>query len=203
MNREEDSRFASKPVEPTDAELVGRALSGSSRAFATLVSRHQGLITGVARRFGTSGMEAADVVQDVFLHAYGVLRQLKNPERFAAWLYRLAVNRCMDVRRQDRSRQRALDGLMNEKQSPATAGSVLDALSRSETREIVRAAVEQLSDELREVVYLRYFNGLTYEHIADMLNVPFTTVDGRLRRAKAQLMRELSAGGGLSPDVNG
>jgi len=192
MNREEDSRFASKPVEPTDAELVGQTLSGSSRAFATLVSRHQGLISGVARRFGASGMEAADVVQDVFLHAYEVLRQLKNPERFAAWLYRLAVNRCMDVRRQDRARQRAVDGLLKERQSPETGDSVLGAVSRAETRDLVRGAVERLSDELREGVYLRYFNGLAYEHIADMLGVPLTTVDGRLRRAKAQLMRELS-----------
>ena len=192
MNREEDSRFASKPVEPTDAELVGQALSGSSRAFATLVRRHQGLISGVARRFGAyAGMEAADVVQDVFLHAYQVLGQLKNPERFAAWLYRLAVNRCLDIRRQSQARERAVQGL-SKRVSAGSDDPVIEAVSRRETRACVREAVDRLGDDLKEVVYLRYYEGLAYERIAELLDVPMTTVDGRLRRAKAQLMQELS-----------
>ena len=69
---------------------------------------------------------------------------------------------------------------------------MLDAVSDAETRQLVREAVDRLTDDLKEVVYLRYYNGLTYDRIAELLDVPMTTIDGRLRRAKAQLMQELS-----------
>jgi RNA polymerase sigma-70 factor, ECF subfamily len=184
------------PDFPSDAELVELTLDGSPRAFGELVKRHQKLIAGVARRFGTTGMEASDLVQDVFLHAYETVGQLEQPERFAAWLYRLAVNRCVDLRRQSRTRQNATDGLAERMQSNPS-DPVVEEVERTELRGIVRGAVDELHDELREVVYLRFYNGLAYEEIAELLEVPLTTVDGRLRRAKAQLMQQLSRRTGL------
>ena len=181
---------------PSDAELVRMTLAGSRQAFGELVQRHQKLIAGVARRFGTSGLEVCDVVQDVFLHAYEVVGQLEKPERFGAWVYRLAVNRCVDLRRQSHARQNATDEIARSL-GDDPADPVAEEVERSELRGIVRGAVDGLSDELREVVYLRYYNGLAYEEIAELLEVPLTTVDGRLRRAKGQLMRELSRKTGL------
>ena len=185
-----------KGSSPSDAELVRLTLTGSRPAFGELVKRHQKLIAGVAKRYGASGVEAPDLVQDVFLHAYKAVSQLEQPERFAAWLYRLAVNRCVDLRRQGHARETATDGLA-QRLSREPANPVLDEIRRTELRGIVRGAVDELSDELREVVYLRYYNELAYEEIADLLGVPLTTVDGRLRRAKGQLMQQLSRKTGL------
>ena len=184
MNKGEDRR-------PTDAELVARTLAGATRDFAVLVTRYQGILYSVARRFGTPSAAPGDLVQDVFLHAYRALGQLKQPDRFAAWLYRLAVNRCLDIRRQSQARERAVQGL-SKRVSAGSDDPVIEAVSRRETRACVREAVDRLGDDLKEVVYLRYYEGLAYERIAELLDVPMTTVDGRLRRAKAQLMQELS-----------
>ena len=112
MNKEESTR-------PADAELVRRTLAGSSTAFTMLVTRYQGLVSGVLKRFGTSTTESADLVQDVFGHAYEVLGQLRQPERFAPWIYRLAVNRCVDLARQGQARQRAVEALA-ERTAPAS-----------------------------------------------------------------------------------
>jgi len=178
------------PGQIEDAALVRRALGGSREAFGDLVRRYQRLIAGVARRYGTAGLETADVVQDVFLHAYEVMRQLEQPERFGAWLYRLAVNRCVDLRRQGVTRQRVVDELA-QRPGGGPEDPVGEAVERGELRGLVRDAVDELADELREVVYMRYYSGLAYEEIAAVLEVPLTTVDGRLRRAKMQLMGRL------------
>jgi len=85
---------------------------------------------------------------------------------------------------------RAVDGLKSTL-SQTDDDPVGEAVSRAEERASVKAAVEALDDELKEVVYLRYYNGLPYDRIASLLEVPMTTIDGRLRRAKAQLMKEL------------
>jgi len=193
----------SKNVPPGDEEneqdlkLVEQILrSGTPEAFRPLYERYKDKVHNTAYRITGDATLAADVVHDVFVRVYERLEQFSFRSRFSSWLYRVAVNLATDAVRR-RSRERWLfAGRLGSRESaggvfPAAEDGPADAAESAETAEGVARAVAELSLKLREVVVLRYFEGLSYEEIAEVLGKSLGTVKSRLNRAHRKLGEKL------------
>lgn len=185
----------------SDEELVEACQAGETTAFDVLVSRWEDRIRGAAFRFLGSEEEARDVSQEAFLKAYRAIGSFKREARFSSWLYQIATNLCRDRLRRRRTRATvSLEELEEAGRTMVEAGPGADErLQQEELARSVRRAVSSLSDEQREVVVLKEYQGLTFLEIAQALDVPVSTVKTRLYRGLGQLRLHLAregAGGG-------
>jgi len=181
-------------VETSDEGLVERAVAGDAEAFGEIVRRWERRIYALA--YGILGREdeARDAAQETFVAAFRSLPNFRGEAKVSSWLHRIAVNQC--ITRQRRAKVRAevsieaaqVDGrarLASAQRSPA------GATETGQRAEAVRRAVAALPQELREVVVLKEFEGLTFQEIADALDVPLSTVKSRLYTALKQLRMRL------------
>jgi RNA polymerase sigma-70 factor, ECF subfamily len=171
-----------------DNELVGRARSGDADRFTTLVRRHQGRVYRLAWRM--VGPDAAeDVAQQAFLKAWLGLDQFTGASSFGTWLYRLAMNCCLDhLRHTQRFHPRPLEETEASLASDVDVAEVIvEALEQSERHGALAWALERLPSDDRLLLHLRLGEGLPYERIAELLGVKSSTVGTRLFRARARL----------------
>ncbi len=178
-----------------DAKLVERCLKGGEAAWEELVRTHTRRVFAICLRFTNNHTEAEDITQEVFLRVFRNLKSFRSGQgTFVVWLARLTRNLLIDHYRRgkmDRSTDSIEDQLplLEEK---ASLGSRTDALlAGREAGEILQAALQKLSPELRETVILRDLEELEYREIAQVLNVPEGTVKSRLNRARSELARIL------------
>lgn len=133
---------------------------------------------------------AAEVQQSVFVKALEV-GQTVQPERFRGWLFRVANNEAMSLKRREKVDRRAMQQIANTIGRQETTGSVLDRVSSSELAGRVQAALKQIPKEQQEVVRLRIYEGLKFAEIAKQTGVPLGTVLTRMRLALARLTKAL------------
>jgi RNA polymerase sigma-70 factor (ECF subfamily) len=187
-----------------DAELVDLARGGNSQAFQKLVVAHQARLFSVAYGMLRDRDEAMDVVQDAFIKAHRKLPEFEGNAAFSTWLYRIAVNLCIDRKRADaRRRKTDLDDAATRnldddplyaeaEYAPRMAGA--NPLRNSTDKELgaqIGKAMAQLSEDHRAIVLLREVEGMSYEEIATTLGVPKGTVMSRLFHARKNLQRLL------------
>lgn len=171
-----------------DSELVAAALRGESEAFASLVRGYQDRLLHAMYHLCGSTEEAEDVVQETFVQAYLKLDTFEGNSRFYTWVYRIAVNFALSRRRRRRP-QHSLD-LARETGGvePICEGeSPEHPLVRREAVEAVRAGIALLSEDHRAIIVLRDLHDLSYEEIAESLEINLGTVRSRLSRARCQL----------------
>ncbi|QEG29038.1 ECF RNA polymerase sigma-E factor [Gemmata obscuriglobus] len=179
-----------------DRRLIAECLGGQRDAFGTLVSRYQTRLYNSALRLVNSPEDAADVVQDAFLSAYQALSSFKGDAEFFTWLYRIAFNIAVSLKRKRRpsvslenySQQTGLDP-----DDPSEYVKPSAALERTEDERQLHGAIARLSSEHREVLLLKDIDGLKYEDIAEALGVPIGTIRSRLHRARLELRDLLAA----------
>ena len=173
-----------------DRRLIAECLAGRTSAFGELVRRYQDRLYNAVLRVVDHGEDAADVVQDAFLNAYQSLNSFKGDSEFFTWLYRIAFNAAITLRRK-RKAVLSFDGgderaaTEPADQSEYTRPGV--ALERSEEDGQLQAALTRLSPEHRVVLVLKDLEGQKYEDIAQVLDVPIGTVRSRLHRARMEL----------------
>lgn len=192
---------------PTDEELVRRFQSGDVEAYSELVLRYQDRIFTLCLRWMHNRSVAEEVAQDAFLAAYRALDRFRGDARFSTWMYRIAINHCKNRRlyrqRRAQGRHEPLEGRDPDGDGPkrqlADDGPGTDvAVHRSEASSILQAGLAELDEDYRSIILLRDIDGLAYEEIADILDLPKGTVKSRLHRARAQLARVLART--VSPD---
>jgi RNA polymerase sigma-70 factor (ECF subfamily) len=186
-----------------DRALV-RALSSDDpnerrRALSELYDRHQQRVYNTAYRVLGSAADAQDVSQEVFLHVADRIRSFRGDSSLTSWVYRVTVNMAIDARRRAKRRAPPRSGaragedgadLESASARPGLAepeGNPEESAARAETERKVHAALDRLSPKLRAVVVLRYFENLSYEDLADVLQTSIGTVKSRLNRAHAAL----------------
>jgi len=186
----------------TDEALVREFVrTGSRAAFSQLYYRYKDKVFNTAYRIVGEYEGARDVAHDVFLKVYVEAPGFMFKASFSSWLYRIAVNRSLDeARRAKRRRTSSVDALPGElasgRDSDLPESSVIGKEAGAEFAE----ALSALSPKLRTVITLRYFEGLTYEQIAEVLGRPIGTVKSRLRRAHHKLGDKLNAMGFTPPE---
>lgn len=128
--------------------------------------------------------EAADVTQQIFLQTYRTIRQFSGRSRFETWLYRLAINECLQFRR--RAMRRPFEPVEVE-----PADHRAGPTARVQDRELLELALQRLDPELRSLFLLREVEGLAYRELAEVLEISEGTVASRLNRARSQLKENL------------
>jgi RNA polymerase sigma-70 factor (ECF subfamily) len=177
-------------VNDADRRLIAECLGGNQDAFGELVTRYQTRLYNAALRLVQSPDDAADVVQDAFLNAFQSLHTFKGDAEFFTWLYRIAFNTAISLKRKKRptvslEANAGETGINPDDPSEYVKPGV--ALERSEAEQQLAAALARLSPEHREVLLLKDIDGLKYEDIAEMLGVPIGTIRSRLHRARLEL----------------
>lgn len=161
------------------ASVVAACRSGNRDAQRCLYdSCHHEIYRLAVRMVGQE--DAADVTQQVFMQAFRKLEQFSGRSKFQTWLYRLAINEALQFRR--RSRRHAMQHIEEETLDEAPSHA-----SRTEQREAIEFALQQLDPELRTIFVLREVEQLSYQEIAETLSVPEGTVGSRLNRARREL----------------
>ena len=178
----------------SDEALAERVrASGDAAAFSLLVHRYRGRIIALARRMltGSNSDEAEDVAQEVFVAAFDKRASFRRGESFRPWLYRIAVNRCLDRLRSQSRRPSILD--IGSVPEPSLRGAEpIDTLLAEEGEARLREAVAALPPKLRAVFVLRHLDDLSYDEIAQASGLPLGTVKTYLFRARADLRAALS-----------
>lgn len=167
-----------------ELSLVKKAMRGSPKAFGELVRREQEALYRMAFLYTRQEDDALDAVQECILKAYQGLKGLREPEHFKTWLTRIVINCATDV-----CRKRRPDAPLEEAGFLPEEGSL-----SAEERMDLRDALERLPDKYRDVVKLKYFDGLTIREISEATGAAEGTVSSQLSRAIKLLRKELKEG---------
>lgn len=208
MSREKPSKpspvggSGKQPAEETDVELVGRCRLGDGTAFEVLLGRYRRKVYGLAMGMVGNREDAMDVTQDAFIRAFRHIHTFQGDSSFYTWLYRITMNLCIDhVRKAGRFRAAPYeDGVAREELdrgdvpvlpvrhdlNPAKAARRREVMAR------VAKALEDLPPHHRAVIVMREFEDMTYEEMAQVMQVPKGTIMSRLFHARHKLQKALA-----------
>ncbi len=191
-----------EPIVDVDAALVERVQRGDQKAFEMLVVKYQRRIERLIARMVRDVDLVEDIAQEAFIRAYRALPNFRGESAFYTWLYRIAVNtakKAMIGLKRDPVLTESAMAAVNEEDEGASR--VENELSDGETpesvlasrqiAETVNAAIESLSEDLRQAITLREIEGLSYEEISELMNCPIGTVRSRIFRAREAIATRL------------
>jgi RNA polymerase sigma-70 factor (ECF subfamily) len=175
----------------TDEQLIANHLNGDTEAFSLLVGRYETELYRYLVSFTGQPSVAEEAFQEAFLQVHLVAERFEQTRKFRPWLYTIAVNKARDILRargrrpsvqitsvDDKSSESDLWAhLLREEDTPETL------YEQKELRELVHTVIGQMSENLREILLLAYFNQLQYKEIAEVVGVPLGTVKSRLHAA--------------------
>jgi RNA polymerase sigma factor (sigma-70 family) len=170
-----------------EADLIGRAKRGDPHAYEELVNAYQGIAFRTAYVIARNAADAEDAAQEGFVKAWRALGRFRDGAPFRPWLLQIVANEARNRRRSAGRRDHLALRAATEEPSGGAAPSPEAALLNAETRTRLLAAVNDLSDDQREVITLRYFLGLSEQEVAETLGVAQGTVKSRNARALERL----------------
>jgi RNA polymerase sigma factor (sigma-70 family) len=184
-------------VAESDEHLIRDALAGDQRAYRELLARHRQSIYHVIFKIVRNPDEAADLVQETFMKAFGSLASYRFEYRFSTWLYKIAANSAIDHLRKKR-----IEALSLDKPVPTHDGEVAleipdwshspeEDLFRKRRAVTIGEAIASLPIKYREVIVLRHQQDKSYDEIAGQLHIPVGTVKARIFRARELLKKKL------------
>jgi len=171
-------------------DVINACRRGDPDAFRALFEAHKDRVYSIALRYSGDAAAAMDIAQDTFLKVLSRIREFRGDADVETWIYRIAVNACMDHQRRTRRMMPFLGELIDT--ISVRSDSVLHRLMRDQTAGDIQRVVARLPAEQRMVVVLRYTEGLSYDEIAQILRCSAGTVASRLNRAHKILERKLS-----------
>lgn len=176
-----------------DDQLIEQTLEGNRDAFGELVTKYQVRLYNTMIQVVGNREDAYDVTQDAFMQAYLRLDTFRQSSKFYTWLYRIAFNAAIGMRRRYRMyrasesiQQDMNDQFVDRERRPD------EKLISEENINVVREVVNGLEDDFRSVVVLRELEEFSYEEIAEILDIPIGTVRSRLHRARIMIRDQLS-----------
>jgi len=184
-------------IEPRESDSTARKAATDPSALGVLYEAHRTLVFNVCFRMLGDWQEAENLTQDVFLRAYKSLHQLRGEARVSTWLYRVAVNLCLNhQRRQRRERWLSLDWLFESQGESASSLPVEEKTPRTDLEEresagLVQSAIQALPERQRAALVLHLYERLSYQEIAAVMQCSVASVESRLHRAKQNLAKNL------------
>jgi RNA polymerase sigma-70 factor (ECF subfamily) len=186
------------PLEEPDDHLIAGLRAGDEVAYEALLSRFQQPVFNLVSRLLKDTGEACDVVQEVFLKVFRKIDYFRGDSSLKTWIYRIAVNEAHNHGRWNGRHRRQEVGLDGGEDSrgpcdtlSAPGDSPFDYVLDRERHRLMEGALAELSPSFRSVVVLRDVEDLSYEEIAEILDVPLGTVKSRILRGREALRREL------------
>lgn len=183
-----------------ERRLIEQAAAGDNAAFEQLVTQYEKLVYSVAFRMTGNREDALDLSQETFVKVWKSLSLFKFESAFSTWIYRIAGNVCLDfLRRQKRTRSLTVSedevqlDLPDDRQDPEQM-----AIDRARQEEL-NEALASLEPEYRAALTLRAVSGLSYQEIADVLDIQPGTVKSRISRGRERLRKKLASPGNKVP----
>lgn len=171
-----------------DEELLHQLAHGSGSAIDTLIYKYHKLLYGYVFRMTTNEHTTADIVQETFVILYRQALKQQCPETLKPWLYKIATNLCRDYWKKASTRREVpWDWEHNSWPTDAMHPETIHFADQYADREWMMASINRLHMDHRAVIFLRFYQDLTYEQMAEALEVPVNTVKSRLYRALKQL----------------
>jgi len=184
-----------------ESEFIEKLKAGDANAFDTLANRYASDIYGLLFRLTQDAEEASDLTQETFLSALKAISKFRGEADLKTWLFRIAINESRNRFRWWKRRRRdvtiSLDVTIGESDTPLSETFPSDALNpeektlRGEREKILREALNDLPEIFREAVVLCDIEGLSYEEIAQTLEVNIGTIKSRIARGRDELRRKL------------
>jgi RNA polymerase sigma-70 factor, ECF subfamily len=178
-----DQGITSSPGRTQEDLWVEASRKGDTRAFNRLVLKWEKTVYNITLRMLQDREEAAEATQDIFLRAYRNIGRFRRNARFSTWIYRIATNHCITrMRRRPPGIHQSLDdGSPDSFQAQLqVSGSQIDTVIHAERQGRVHKALSHLVPEQRAAVELKFFQGMTFEEIAAVLETPLSTVKSRI-----------------------
>ena len=190
-------------MEKQEQQWVEAARQGDQSAFEQLVHLYEKRVLALTTRMCKNPADAEEAAQEAFLSAWQGLPFFRGDASFSTWLYRLASNACVDLLRREGRRQSAAGPSLNDEEVqlevPDTAPSPQEQAERSELRQQIEAGLQALTPDHRQVLLLREMHQLSYDEIAQTLDVDVGTVKSRINRGRKQLRNFLLRSRNFSP----
>lgn len=185
------------PWSQGEAELVTELQGGSDAAFDWLVAHYSGPVYGLVAGMVSESCDAADITQDVFLKAFRGIRGFRRGSSLKTWLYRIAIREALNHRRwlwRHHREQASIDadceGVHMSRDIEDGRGTPFDQAASHEVQQTVQQALKGVPEVFRSAVILRDLEGMSYEEVAEVLDVSVGTVKSRILRGR-RLLREI------------
>lgn len=187
-------------------ELIQRAQKGDEASFNQIVSAYRRRILGTVARLINHPEDVEDVGQEVFLRLYFSLDQLRTPEVFEPWLYRLTVNAAYDYIRKSKRRMESRMCDLSEEQvvladASASSKANLDQNQKQQTRAYVDELLSNISDEDRILLLMKEVEGLSLREMEQVYQVNETALKVRLFRARQRVLKAIKPAGSAKTKV--
>ena len=185
-----------------EQQWVDAAREGDQEAFAALVHLYEKRVFALTLRMCKNPEDAAEAAQDAFLSAWQGLKFFRGDASFSTWLYRLVSNACVDLLRREGRHRAAAGPSLNDDEigldAPDTAPTPHEAAEQKELQALIEKGLQSLSEDHRKVLILREIQQLSYDEIAETLDLDSGTVKSRINRARKQLRKFLVESGNFS-----
>lgn len=183
-------------MEISDDQIIERTLAGETDAFGLLVQRWERPIYGLSLRMLGRDEDARDVCQETFLAAFRNLSKFRGDAKFSSWIYRIALNACnTKLRKNGTVSEYSLDAEDAEGRKfelpDLEVEDSLERVHRDERAVLVRRALQALPGEMRQVLIMKEYHEMTFAEIADVLQIPVSTVKSRLYTGLQQMRARL------------
>jgi RNA polymerase sigma factor (sigma-70 family) len=184
-----------------DLKLIRRCKRGDEEAFAQILERYRVPIYNLCYRMTRHPEDSRDLAQEIFIKVFSLLDRFDEEYAFSSWLFRIATNHCIDHLRRNRLRFLSLerDGGFDdeeaEMQIPDSGPTPEVKLQRREAVERLEEVIADLPPHYRVITLLRHDQELSYEEIAEVLDLPLGTVKARIHRARNLIQQILRARG--------
>jgi RNA polymerase sigma-70 factor (ECF subfamily) len=176
---------------PTDT-LITRCLNGDQLAWEAIVRQHWRKVFNIAYRFVGQHDEAEDLTQEIFLKVFRSLDSFDRRANFQTWLTSISRNFCIDYYRRVRKERETIARDVDPNDvSQFSADQPIASLERHDRVALLRRALSSLPETLRTAVLMRDIREMSYQQIANRLQLPEGTVKSRINRGRAELAREL------------
>lgn len=172
-------------MDDSDEALVARTKAGDAEAFSELARRHERVVYNLAYRFMRDPAFAEDMAQEAFLKAFRLLKGFRGECSFSTWLYRVTSSVCLTEL--NRTKRRGEVDLAAVPGAEPTTGPTRP----SDVAELVRRCVTRLPDKYATIITLYYLEGVSYEDIAQVLDIPMGTLKTWMHRARRQLRTDV------------
>lgn len=169
-------------VDDTDPALVKRAQKGDTEAFSELVRRHQHVVYNLAYRFMRDLVLSEDMAQEAFLKGFRLLKGFRGDCSFSSWMYRVTSSVCLtELHRRKRRGEVQLH--------PSHVGTIDAQTDSLDMPELIRGCVTQLPDNYATIITMYYLKEISYDEIAEAMNIPIGTLKTWMFRARKKLRK--------------
>lgn len=178
---------------------IQQVLAGDKQAYAHIINNYKNQLYATILRMTKNPQDAQDLVQDAFIKVYRNLEKYDASGSFSSWLYRVAINHCMDEFRKKRYAMTQIE--IDEERVVEPNHPELVFLKKEKSRQLERL-IGTLPEDERLIILLRYVNEISYEEIGEVMDVPLSTVRNKLHRAKKKMRETVKREGGYFHELS-